>query len=385
MTLRPDDGEPLALDPLHDAVISDDATEQTAEQTALLCSIEAFRAEWQQTVDMIDAAIVMLDPQQQVLRANRRARERGGPVEGSLLTALSHVQPWRRASELATGVRHGRSAASSQVTDIDGTTWDISATLLHRAEGGGNVVVVARDITGIVELEASLRSNETMAEMGRLLGGVAHEVRNPLFSISATSDAIETRLTGNDPVMTQYLANFRHEIGRITALMNDLLDYGRPPSLDIHVGTVSVVASLAVRRVRIQAAERGVQIVNEIPADGGRVLMDEGRLCSAFENLLKNAIAHSPSGETVLLRAGASEGEHRQWIWFSVEDRGNGFRPEDLPRLFEPFFTRRPGGSGLGLPIVKQVIDHHGGRVIAENRADGGASMTVLLPAYEGD
>src|SRR5258706_13152758 len=99
-----------------------------------------------------------------------------------------------------------------------------------------------------------------MAEMGRLLGGVAHEVRNPLFSISATSDAIEAWLTGDDPVMKQHLANFRHEIGRITALMHDLLDYGRPPSLDTHIGTLSEVASLAVRRVRKQAAERGVQI-----------------------------------------------------------------------------------------------------------------------------
>jgi PAS domain S-box-containing protein len=362
------------------------------ERAALLRSIEASGAEWQQTVDVIDAAIVLLDPQQRVLRANRRAGELAGehrrPIEGSFLAALGHAQPWRRASELAAGVLQGRSSrqiTSSQITDIDGTTWDISAAVVRRPEGGGNVVVVARDITGIVDLEASLRDNETMAEMGRLLGGVAHEVRNPLFSISATSDAIEAHLNGDDPVMTQHLANFRHEIGRLNTLMHDLLDYGRPGSLVVHIGTLSEVASLAVRRVQKQAAERGVRIVNEISADGGRILMDRDRLSGAFENVLKNAISHSPAGESVLLRAADSEGEHGRWISFSVEDHGTGFRPEDLPDLFKAFFTRRAGGIGLGLSIVKRVIDYHGGRVIAENRAAGGASMTILLPAYAGE
>jgi signal transduction histidine kinase len=359
------------------------------ERAALLRGIEASGAEWQQTVDVIDAAIVLLDPQQRVLRANRRAgelaRELRRPIEGSLLTALGHAQPWRKASELAASALQGRSSSSGQITGIHGTTWDISAAILQRAEGGGNVVVVARDITGIVDLEASLRDNETMAEMGRLLGGVAHEVRNPLFSISATSDAIEAHLNGDDFVMTQHLTNLRHEIGRLNSLMHDLLDYGRPQSLVVQIGTVSEVAALAVRRVQKQAAERGVRIVNEISADGGRILMDRDRLSGAFENVLKNAISHSPAGEIVLLRAADSEGEHGRWASFSVEDHGNGFRAEDLPHLFKAFFTRRAGGIGLGLSIVKRVIDYHGGRVIAENRAEGGASMTVLLPAYAGD
>jgi PAS domain S-box-containing protein len=361
------------------------------ERVALLKNIEASGAEWQQTVDVIDAAIVLLDPQQRVLRANRRAGELVGesrqPIEGSFLAALGHAQPWRRASELAASVLQGRSSrqiTSSQITDIDGTTWDVSAALLQRLEGGGNVVVVARDITGIVDLEASVRDNETMAEMGRLLGGVAHEVRNPLFSISATADAIEAHLIGDDPVMRQHLANFRHEIDRVTSLMRDLLDYGRPPSLVVDVGHVSEVAFLAVRRVQGQATERGVRIVNEIGAGGGRVLMDRDRLCGAFENVLKNAISHSPTGGSVFLRAADTEGEHGPWVSFSVEDRGSGFHHEDLPHLFKAFFSRRAGGTGLGLAIVKRVIDYHGGRVIARNHAGGGASMTVLLPAYAG-
>ncbi|MEO8033719.1 MAG: ATP-binding protein [Acidobacteriota bacterium] len=356
------------------------------ERAALLRGIETSRDEWQQTVDVMDEAILLLDSDQRVLRANRLAvelaGERRGAIEGSFLTALSHAQPWRKASELAGGVIQSGNSTHGQITDLDGRTWDLSAAMVLRAGERGNIVVVVRDIGGLVDLEASLRTNETMAEMGRLVGGVAHEVRNPLFSISATSDAIEARLNADDPIMKQHMANLRNEIARLNNLMQDLLDYGRPPSLKIHIGTLSDVAPLAVRRVQKQATERGVGIIDEIPADCGRALMDTERLSAAFENLLKNAIAHSPSGTSVRLLGGSSEGEHGRRIWCRIEDSGNGFHPDDLPHVFEPFYSRRPGGTGLGLPIVKRIIDFHGGRIIAENRPEGGAAMTIVLPAY---
>ena len=83
------------------------------------------------------------------------------------------------------------------------------------------------------------------------------------------------------------------------------------------------------------------------------------------------------------LLSGSSESEHGSRVWFTVEDRGNGFHPDDLPHVFDPFYSRRPGGTGLGLPIVKRIVDFHGGHVIAENRAGGGAAMTIVLPAYD--
>jgi PAS domain S-box-containing protein len=358
------------------------------ERASLLRGLESSRDEWQQTVDVMDAAIVLLDHEQRVLRANRRATELAadprGVLEGSFLSVLGHAQPWRKASELVAAVLQSWQHSSGQITDRDGRTWDISASMVRQRADGGRVVMVARDISGIVNLESSLRNNETMAEMGRLVGGVAHEVRNPLFAISATSDAIEARLNGDDGVMSQHLTNLRHEISRLTTLMQDLLDYGRPPSLEIHIGTLAEVAEVAIRRTQKLASQRGVEIVSELPDEPGRALMDLERLSAALENLIKNGLSHSRPGSNIRLKGGAFEGEHGRKVWIRVEDEGSGFHPDDLPHVFEPFYTRRPGGTGLGLPIVKRIVDFHGGQVLAENRAAGGAMMTIILPAYEG-
>lgn len=108
--------------------------------------------------------------------------------------------------------------------------------------------------------------------------------------------------------------------------------------------------------------------------------MDRGKLAQAFSNLLENAIHHSPLDESILISAQLSQVGAQTWVVCKIEDRGGGFAEADIPRLFEPFFTRRKGGTGLGLTIVRRIIEHHGGRVIASNRPGGGACFTVMIP-----
>ena len=118
-----------------------------------------------------------------------------------------------------------------------------------------------------------------------------------------------------------------------------------------------------------------------VRSDGGlpQLHVDRGRIAQVFQNLLENAIQHSPKGTTVLFRADRVEGD-RDGVRFAVEDAGPGFLPGDLHRVFEPFFTRRRGGTGLGLSIVQRIVDQHGGEVLAANLSSGGAAITVYLP-----
>jgi signal transduction histidine kinase len=106
------------------------------------------------------------------------------------------------------------------------------------------------------------------------------------------------------------------------------------------------------------------------------VPLDRPRMLQVFENLLKNAIEHSPAGATVSVSAVIAEDS----VSIAVEDRGPGFQADDLPRIFEPFFTRRRGGTGLGLSLVLRIIEQHNGSVRAMNRHGGGATMLVTLP-----
>jgi signal transduction histidine kinase len=238
--------------------------------------------------------------------------------------------------------------------------------------------------TSAAQQSPGSKGNTTGDDRGRLLTEIAHEVRNPLFSISATADAIETRISGSDPVLRQHLTNLRQEIARLNALMVGLVEYGRPPKLVAQAGSLTELLSRAVQRVQKQATERGLQIITEIPPHECLVSLDPERLMGALETVLQNAISCSPAGETVHLRLVTPDVDPPQ-VWIEVEDRGTCVRPEELSRLFEPFFLRRLGGTGLSLPCARQVIELHGGEITVRNRSGGGLSMKITLPTYTGD
>jgi len=228
-------------------------------------------------------------------------------------------------------------------------------------------------------LEESLRKAELLSAMGGLVAGVAHQVRNPIFAITSVLDAMEARL-GDRAEYGRYLAVLREQTGRVAALMNELMEYGRGAAGDPERGHVGPVLHEAVTSCRPQAKTRSVGV--EVCVDDAlpAVKMDRRRLVRAIENLVDNAVQHAPEGGTVRVTAAPAEGDATRELEIRVEDGGPGFNPEELGRVFEPFFTRRPGGTGLGLAVVERIIQHHGGSVRASNRDAGGAVMTVRLP-----
>jgi signal transduction histidine kinase len=231
-------------------------------------------------------------------------------------------------------------------------------------------------------LQASLRRAETLSAMGILVAGVAHQVRNPLFGTSSVLDAMEARL-GSREEYRPYVEALRDSISRLSVLMNELMEYGRPPEIERSPGCVAEVISDAAGACRELARRAQVEVEEIVGHDLPAVLMDRTRLSRAVENLVENAIRHSPPGATVTVSACATErqSDAASWVEVRVEDSGPGFKEADLPRVFEPFFTRRPGGTGLGLALVERIVAGHGGTVTAGNRDGGGASIRVQLPA----
>jgi len=233
----------------------------------------------------------------------------------------------------------------------------------------------AREVT---ELEASLRRREQMAAMGALVAGVAHEVRNPLFGISSTVDALEARVR-NESVST-HLETLRSQVGRLGKLMNDLLEYGRPQELERTPEQVQSVIEEASRACDYLARAAGARIETRVGGTLPPLLVDRKRVVQVFQNLLENALRHSPPGGTVVVELDPSERDGSRLVRVSVRDHGAGFALADLPHVFEPFFTKRRGGTGLGLSIVQQIVEQHAGRVEAHNDPAGGARVVVWLP-----
>ncbi len=362
------------------------------ESARLQGALERAAFEWRLTFDAIDSRILIVDTAGRLVRLNRAAREGLGhafeEVLGQPLAAFAASEPWKTAATLASAAMASRTPGTSHARDeASGRTFDVAATLaagVETPEAGvetpdDRVIVVARDVTRLVELQESLRRSETMSAMGALVAGVAHEVRNPLFSISANLDAFEVECAD----LTQFrptLEVLRREVDRLSALMRELLDYGRPLSLDLSEHGPEDAMAEAVRLCQGAAARHKVKLAftrqrRRLPA----LLMDRPRLVQVFQNLLENAIQHSPPGSVIRLSTRRVAQGSRVAVECLVEDSGPGFREEDLPLLFEPFFTRRPGGIGLGLSIVARIVDAHGGQVLARNRREGGAVMVVRL------
>jgi len=267
----------------------------------------------------------------------------------------------------------------------DGSALDVDMTSLTIVfEGHRARLLLCRDMTAEAEAQAeqerlqeSLRRSESMAAMGALVAGVAHEVRNPLFSISASVDALETDLRDR-PEFAELAGLLRSQVSRLTQLMRDLLDYGKPAALSLAAVQPSDPVRVALRVCAPLARSKNVDLTAQVAPGLPALALDTGRMEQVLENLLANAVQHAPRGTSVHLAARLVEGEES--VALSVEDEGPGIETEDLERLFEPFFSRRKGGTGLGLPIVQRIVEAHGGVVRAANRPQGGAIFTVTLP-----
>jgi PAS domain S-box-containing protein len=371
------DGKPLMLrtyvTPIHDGEGSLEGYVTTTDDiTAERQAVDLLRAaaeEWQATFDAVDAAALLLDgPSREIARINRAARELAGPGASSL-AALSGREPWTTAAQVVDAAARTNAPASEQAR-ADGRVWLVSASPLRL----GRLILIMADVTRVTRLQDSLRRSEAMSAMGELVAGVAHEVRNPLFGLSATLDAME-QVASNDPKQP-YLRLMRGELDRISELMRDLLEYGRPPAVSLVPGALAPVVAQSVRACQPLAEKASVEIVDEVTAEAGMVLMDAARLAQVFQNLIENAIQHSPKGQRVRVVARRGESD----VEVSVLDSGHGFREDDLPHIFDPFFSRRRGGTGLGLSIVQKIVEQHGGRIEAGNRPEGGARVSVRLP-----
>jgi PAS domain S-box-containing protein len=307
-----------------------------------------------------------------------------GSLVGNTLVALVHPEDAEVVkTSLAGAAQHDTSGEwlEFRLRHADGSVRMLEAQLnnLLRNPAVAGIVFNARDITKRRQMEEQLSRARIMEAMGSLVAGVAHGVRNPLFSISATVDALEAEL-GQRPDFAEFATQLRFQVGRLTQLMQDLLDFGKPALLRRAPTYLPAVLRRGVHLSAALAQNRQVAVEEQVADDLPTLEIDAARLEEALENLVANAIQHAPPGSVVRVSAGLQDDGGRRFVRFTVEDAGPGLPEGNVAQIFEPFFSRRKGGTGLGLSIVQRVVEAHGGSVTAENREGEGARFTLLLP-----
>ena len=361
-----------------------DAHLAEVKQRRLQLAIEHAAQEWRHTFDSVVTPILLLDSLARVIIMNQAARDLSGQLAyhaalGSLLEDLGEGEPFTTAARLLEQSPGALTAAEAR--DDRGLTWSVNVMPILTPDQSPWSIVVLYDITRIVALQESVRISEQMSAMGQLIAGVAHEVRNPLFGISAALDAFEQEFRDRADFQ-EYLERIRADADRLHRLMNELLEYGRPAALQQTTQSFAAVLELSVRTCMPVARQKDVEVdvrMDAVP----QVRIDRDRVVQVFKNVIENAIAFTPAHSKIVVDA--HEDAEAKQVVATISDGGPGFREADLPHVFDPFFTRRRGGTGLGLAIARRIVDDHRGSIAVRNGAGGGAMVEIRFPIAEGD
>jgi len=244
-------------------------------------------------------------------------------------------------------------------------------------------LIVMHDITALREAQSSMRQSETMATLGSLVVGVAHEVRNPLFSLTATLDVFQQRFPSHADSHA-YIERLRSHTQRIADVTSALLQYGKPVERERVQCRLEEVIQEAAEACGGFAARKDIELSTTIAGPLASITMDRLRLVELFVNLIENAIHHTPTGGRIDISAAEVTIDRFRAVLCSVKDTGSGFKSADLTRIFEPFYTSRQNGIGMGLAISQRIAKDHDAEIVAYDAPDGGALLQVSF-RLEGD
>jgi two-component system sensor histidine kinase PilS (NtrC family) len=226
-------------------------------------------------------------------------------------------------------------------------------------------------------MEQAVARAEHLAGIGRLAANIAHEIRNPLASISGAVEVLKS-LPGADAETNNLVEIAVREVDRVNALINNFLDYARPRTDERQRLDLGEMAS---EIAKIFEQERRAETVTlELDAKPGVcVEAAAGQMQQVLWNLLRNAVDAMPKGGSIQLAVSGQDGDP-PLARLEVRDTGVGIANEDLEHIFEPFFSRKPGGTGLGLATTARIVEAHRGSIEVASQPGKGTTFTIKLP-----
>jgi PAS domain S-box-containing protein len=354
-------------------------------------------------LDSLSEGILVLDTDHSIILANKYARR----LIPDANTELSREPVWTMVREekiadfLEKILSAGDKAESWEFNvEVKGQQRLISISLWPLVQDGrvSGTLVHTEDITEKRSREARMRRMETLASLTTLAAGVAHEIKNPLGSLSIHVQLIQKTMDANkklyfeahpeeDPdagrgpteyfkLFDKYLAVVNEEIDRLNRIVVDFLFAVRPMDLELRNGSINTLIEAMAEFVSFELKEAGIECVLDLQEKLPVINYDERFMKQVFLNLIKNAIAAMPQGGQLTIKTEAVDTDIR----IIVADTGVGIPEENLGKIFEPYYTTKDTGSGLGLTLVFKIIREHQGEIAVKSRSGEGSAFIITLP-----
>ncbi|MGH7390633.1 MAG: two-component system sensor histidine kinase NtrB [Candidatus Rokuibacteriota bacterium] len=332
-------------------------------------------------VDGLGDGLQLVDGDFRVRHANRGMQARFGPMTGRLcyevITADGRPCP---GCPLARRTDIGE-AERLEVSAPHGRRLALSCAPVRQPDGEVFLLEVVADITEQERLRARLIEAQRLAAVGELAASVAHEIRNPLSAIvnATTLLAAEETLTAEERATT--VGAVRTEARRLNRILSDFLLYARPSPPRLVPGDVGeVVQHVAALIGDDRGGARTVEVDVSVAPEAPPAAYDRDLMTQVLWNVALNGIEAMDRRGRLRFEVTREDGH----VAMAVSDTGRGIPPDELRRVFEPFYSRKPGGSGLGLTIARRIVESHGGRIEVESEPGRGTRVTIALPAAVG-
>jgi two-component system sensor histidine kinase PilS (NtrC family) len=282
------------------------------------------------------------------------------------------------------------------LTNYDGRNIYLGFSISPLTDPDGSLIghtLIFQDITKFKEMEEQMKRFDKMAAIGLLAAGMAHEIRNPLASLSGSIQMLKSELP-LDHHQQKLMEIILRESERLNALITDFLLFAQPPQTNKRSWEIRKVIEETIDLfIHSPSFHEGIRIHRPSTRENIQVMIDPDQMKQVFWNLLTNAAQAMSNGGEIRVHLGKQNGiswktglsfpmqkKGKEWVKISITDSGNGISGQEKEKIFEPFFTTKENGTGLGLSIVHKIIENHNGAIQVDSELGKGSTFTIFFP-----
>jgi PAS domain S-box-containing protein len=359
---------------------------QAGELEAAYRRVAELKRYHESVVRSLRTGVVVTDRELNVTSTNRAAETHwgfSGDLRGRSLESLAIGPPLTKELGPLSALVHKGETLNVKAVPLGELLAEVTIAPFQNDRGDVlGLVVAIEDVTEAVRTKEALIRSERLAAIGRMSAHVTHEIRNPLSSIGLNAELLEDLIkktaSADDAAEAQNLCSaIVREIDRLTSITDEYLRFARLPRPELEEEDVGALLTTIASFVRRDCEAANVKLEVEVPSGLPHVQLDADQMRQAILNLLRNAKESMPQGGRIVLGAEAQNGE----LSIVVKDTGFGIPPESLDRIFDPFFSTKLTGTGLGLTLTQQIVTEHGAELRVASKVGIGSEFRIVMPS----